>query len=207
MRVGCSKKLKKLNIKQYQDKSVEVKQDNDNIILWQQFKEGNESAFNALLHQYYSLLLNYGVRLVSDKQLVKDCLHDFFVDIWTKRAGLGDVKMLKAYLIISFRRRLLREKSKNKRLQIVDEAPDNYDFEVEFNIESEIIVEETKQEISEKLKYHISALTKRQREAVYLRFYQDLDYPQVAEIMEISHPATVNLVYSAIKVLRQHLNN
>jgi RNA polymerase sigma factor (sigma-70 family) len=186
---------------------VEVKQDIDNTLLWQKFKEGDENAFNALLHQYYSLLLNYGVRLISDKQLVKDCLHDFFVDIWTKRAGLGDVKVLKAYLLISFRRRLLREKSKNKRLQIVDETPDNYDFEVEFDIESEIIEEEMKQEIHAKLKYHLDTLTKRQREAIYLRFYQDLDYPQVAEIMEISHPASVNLVYTAIKSLRQQMNN
>jgi DNA-directed RNA polymerase specialized sigma24 family protein len=41
---------------------------------------------------------------------VKDNLHDFFVDLWSKREGLGEVKNLKAYLLISLRRRLFREK-------------------------------------------------------------------------------------------------
>jgi RNA polymerase sigma factor (sigma-70 family) len=184
---------------------VKENQDIPNTILWQKFKEGDENAFNALLHQYYSLLLRYGVHIVLDKQMVKDCLHDFFVDIWTKRADLGDVKMLKAYLFVSFRRRLLREKSKNQRLRFVDETPNDYNFDVVFDIQSEIIEQETKQEIHKKLKYHIDLLTKRQREAIYLRFYQNLDYPQVAAIMEISHPASVNLVYTAIKALRQQL--
>jgi RNA polymerase sigma factor (sigma-70 family) len=185
---------------------VKEKQDINKTLLWQNFKEGDENAFNILLREYYSLLLTYGIRLIYDKNMVKDNLHDFFIDLWSKREGLGDVKNLKAYLFISFRRRLFREKEKNSRLKIINETPDDYDFEFEFAIESSIIEGEIKHETQYKLKNQLENLTKRQREAIYLRFYQDLDYPQVAEIMAISHPAAVNLVYSAIKALRKSLN-
>jgi RNA polymerase sigma factor (sigma-70 family) len=145
---------------------VKEKQDMDNTLLWQNFKEGDEKAFNFLLQEYYSVLLIYGIRLVADKNTVKDILHDFFIDLWSKREGLGDVKNLKAYLFISFRRRLFREKEKNSRLKIINETPDDYDFEVEFAIESLIIEDEIKHEIHYKLKNQLENLTKRQREAI-----------------------------------------
>jgi RNA polymerase sigma factor (sigma-70 family) len=141
--------------------------------LWSCFKGGDRKAFDVLLKQYYPLLLNYGVRLVSDTQMVEDCLQDFFIDLWHKRAGLGDVQSLKAYLLISFRRRLFRDKEKNNRLGFVADLSDDYYFEVQFDIETDLIIKEITQENTEKLKYLLENLSKRQREAIYLRFYQD----------------------------------
>ena len=172
--------------------------------LWSRFKEGDRQAFDALLKQHYPLLLNYGIRLVSEAGLIQDCLQDFFIDLWNKRADLADVKSIKAYLLVSFRRRLFREKGKNNRLGFVTEISDDYDFDVQFDIETELMAKEIEHENVEKLKFHLDNLSKRQREAIYLRFYQGLEYADIAQMMAINPHSAVNLVYDALKLLRKY---
>jgi RNA polymerase sigma factor (sigma-70 family) len=172
--------------------------------LWQNFKKGDRHAFNALLQQHYPLLLNYGVRLIQEKRMVEDSLQDFFIDLWTKRENLGDVQNIKAYLILSFRRRLFREKEKNNRLVIVSEPSESYDFHVQFDIETQLIDVEQENETHDTLKKHLDKLTKRQREAIYLRFYQGLDYVDIAQIMAINQHSAVNLIYDALRLMRQN---
>lgn len=183
---------------------MEDKKHSEEKNLWQRFKEGDRQAFDALLKQHYPLLLNYGRRLVSDALLVEDCLQDFFIDLWHKRAGLGDVQNLNAYLLSSFRRRLFREKEKTMRLGFVAELSDDYDFDVQFDIEADLMAKEIEHENAEQLKYHLDNLSKRQREAIYLRFYQGLEYADIAEIMTINAHSVVNLVYDALKSLRKY---
>jgi RNA polymerase sigma factor (sigma-70 family) len=183
---------------------VNDKLDNSGIKLWQGFKEGDRQAFDVLLRQYYPLLSNYGLRLVSDKLLVEDCLQDFFIDLWNRRAGLGIPQNLNAYLLSSFRRRLFREKDKNNRLGFKSELSEDYNFEVQFDIETQLIEREDENKTYEKLKQHIDSLTKRQKEAIYLRFYQELDYTDIAQIMAINQHSAINLVYDALKLLRKN---
>lgn len=51
----------------------------------------------------------------------------------------------------------------------------------------------------------INHLSPRQREVVYLRFFNDLDYAEVAAVMGLSYQATRNQMYLALKALREHL--
>lgn len=183
---------------------MEDKRRSEQDTLWQRFKEGDRQAFDELLRQHYPLLLNYGLRLVSQTELVEDCLQEFFIDLWNKRAGLGDIQNLKAYLLTSFRRRLFREKEKNNRLGFVAELSDDYHFDVQFDIETDLMAKEMAHENTEKLKYHLENLSKRQREAIYLRFYQGLEYADIAQMMAINPHSAVNLVYDALKLLRKY---
>jgi RNA polymerase sigma factor (sigma-70 family) len=181
-----------------------IQDKNNQKALWLAFRNGNREAFNDIVQQHYPLLLNYGVRLVQDRLFVEDCLQDFFINIWQNKAGLSDIDNIKAYLLLSFRRRLFKEKEKNNRLGIVNELVENYDFDMEFDIESQLIEQENQDENHAKLKQHLDALTKRQREAIYLRFYQDLSYHEIGDIMGINQHSAINLVYDALRLMRKH---
>lgn len=172
--------------------------------LWQQFKAGDRTAFNDLLAQYYPLLLNYGVRLIDESGFVEDCLQDFFTELWNKRENLGNAPNLKGYLLLSFKRRLFREKQRQNRLDVVTNPVEDYNFDVEFDIESYLIKQEIDSENSQQLKKLIEKLTKRQREALYLRFYQDLSYHEIGDMMSINQHSAINLVYDALRMLRQN---
>ena len=77
--------------------------------------------------------------------------------------------------------------------------------EVEDSKEHEWINEEESLENTRLLKSAMQWLTRRQREAIILRFYNNLDSGQIAEVMGISVEGVHNLVSKAIRLLRENL--
>ncbi|RYF71556.1 MAG: RNA polymerase subunit sigma-24, partial [Cytophagaceae bacterium] len=73
---------------------------------WYAFKQGDSSAFTDLVTNYYPVLLKYGLRIYKDPEVVKDCLHNLFIDIWNRRDRLQEIRSIKAYLLTSLRRQL-----------------------------------------------------------------------------------------------------
>ncbi len=172
--------------------------------IWLSFKQGNEDAFNELIELYYPAMVNYGLRFQKDRELVKDCIQDLFLDLWKSRNSVGDVRTPKSYLLISLRRKLLRESGRIRWFKEAPEVSDEYDFEVQFAIETYLINKEIQHEDLKKLKKSLAQLTRRQREAVYLRFYQELSYEDIAETMGINRHSAVNLVYEAIRFIKNN---
>jgi RNA polymerase sigma factor (sigma-70 family) len=172
---------------------------------WILFKEGSSQSFEDLLNHYHPQLLNYGQRLHKDHDQVRDSLQNFFIDLWNTRTGIDIPESIKAYLFASFRRRLYRDKDRNKWARLVrSENQFEEQVDIQLNIESYLIHNEIRNETLLKLKTQLSLLSSRQREALYLRFYQELEYDEIARIMSIQHHSVVNLVYEAIRMLRKN---
>ena len=53
------------------------------------FQAGNMAAFSQLYNLHINVLFNYGLKLTIDKELLKDCIHDIFVKLYTKKDELG----------------------------------------------------------------------------------------------------------------------
>ncbi|GAB4040141.1 sigma-70 family RNA polymerase sigma factor (plasmid) [Spirosoma sp. SC4-14] len=172
--------------------------------VWEAFKQGDSRAFTDLVNTHYPLLLKYGLRICVKRELVKDCLHNLFIDIWNRRERLEEIRSIKAYLLTSLRRQLYKEVQRSRLTRGSEDLPESYDFQVQFAIESDIIDSETNAENLLKLRSNLQQLSKRQREAIYLRFYQDLAYEDIAQVMAINQHSAVNLVYEALKLLRRH---
>ena len=171
---------------------------------WRAFQSGDRKAFEKILTDYYPSLLNYGQRLIQNVDFVQDCLQDFFIDLWNHRENLDTPQSVKAYLTASYRRALLKEKTRNFWHRNITDLDNEHDIEVQFNIETYLINNETEHETLIKLKYYLLSLSKRQREAIYLRFNQELEYHEISQIMSINHHSAINLVYEALKVLRKN---
>lgn len=176
----------------------------EDAALWQSFRAGDRLAFESLLKSHYGALLNYGLRMARDREFVQDCLHDFFVDLWNRRKRLQEVHSLRPYLLVAFRRRLFKESNRNQWLRNAGELTDDYDFEVQFTIETYLINNEVRHESLVRLKSNLEKLTKRQREVIYLRFYQEMEYEDIAQSLEINYHSVVNLMYEGLKSLRKN---
>lgn len=176
----------------------------DDSLLWQAFKRGERTAFESLLNHYYPILLNYGFRFYRDKEFVKDCVHDLMIEIWSRREHLGDVVSIKTYLLQALRKNIIRESSRLKWFRDAEKISDEHDFDVEFNVETYLISREIENEYLQKLQSELSKLTKRQREAIYLKFTQNLSYEEIANIMAINYRSAINLIHEAIKAIRQN---
>ena len=181
---------------------MQVHQDTENVaLLWQAFLHGEQEAFARILEIYYQALFSYGTKLTSDQELVKDGIHDLYLDLWQQRTQLGHVIAPKFYLLKALRYKLLRAQSRSGRES--HELTDEYDFEAEFTIEHQIIAQEATEENAQRVHLLLAQLSKRQREAIYLRFYQDLAYDEIAQMMGINYHSVVNLIYEAVRQLRK----
>ena len=70
------------------------------------FQAGNMAAFSQLYNLHINVLFNYGLKLTIDKELLKDCIHDIFVKLYTKKDELGTIDNLRSYLFISLKNKL-----------------------------------------------------------------------------------------------------
>ena len=176
----------------------------DDSILWRALKRSDKAAYEILLKKYYAIVLNYGVRFYRDKEFVKDAVQDLFSEIWNRREYLGDVVSVKSYLLQSLRKNIIRESSRLKWFREADKISEDHDFNVEFDIETYLISRDVETEMLKKLQLELDKLTKRQREAIFLRFNQDLSYEEISFIMGINYRSVVNLIHEAIKAIRKN---
>lgn len=175
--------------------------------LWDSFRKGDETAFGQIAERYYRGLFGYGIKFSKDREFVKDCIQDLFMELWNKRKSIGDTDFVKFYLFKSLRRKIYRESLKNQWL--TDEIELNFEAESlgELSVEEKIIATETSNDVLTVLKQKLDELPKRQQEIVYLKFYENLDNEAIAQVMGISRQAVSNLLYRTIKELKEEMND
>lgn len=170
------------------------------IQLWQQLKNGSELALGKLIKKYFNFLQNYGFKFVKDEAFVKDCVQEVFIDIWTRRDRVTIPLSIRAYLLSSIRRRVLREKERQR----INDATEHHDLETEpdmiaFSHEWLMMEQESLGELTKQVSNLLNQLPKRQREVLYLRFYQNLERHEIAEIMDINEQSVSNHLQAAFK--------
>ncbi|MGG7662841.1 RNA polymerase sigma factor [Dyadobacter sp. BHUBP1] len=173
-------------------------------VLWQDFLAGEVRAFEKLMSDNFRLLFRYGSKFSKDRELVKDSIQDLFLILWEKRDNLNPNAAVKPYLMASLRRLMHRQVS--SRSWVGGEAlqeDDDY-FEIEFSVEDDYIRNEATYFRTHHLQKLINALPRRQKEVVYLKFFQELSREQIAEVMAVSPQTVSNLLQIAIRHLKTH---
>lgn len=173
--------------------------------IWVEFKSGSEKALELMYHCHIRALFNYGIKIVKDEDLVEDCIQEMFIDLWKRRAHLGNTRFIKFYLLKALKRKIIRKISKTKKILAKSDIKEDYAFEVVFSCESKLIREELNHEQKEQINRALTALTKRQREAIYLKFYNHLSYEQIALVMNIDKSAVYTLIFKSVNKLRKYL--
>ncbi|GAA4457226.1 sigma-70 family RNA polymerase sigma factor [Nibrella saemangeumensis] len=172
--------------------------------LWQDFRAGDSCALAKLMQVYYPDLLHWGMRLCPDREMVKDSIQDTFLSLWTKRTSLLEVENVRAYLLKSIKTRLLKELTGKQHQAFSFELPEGYVFSVEFSADLRLIEEEHEVYQIRRLEQALNQLPERQKEIIYLRFYEQLDFEQIADIMHIGRQPVYNLLYKALHNLRTY---
>ncbi len=167
----------------------------EDFILWQSFKQGDRKAYATIYHQHVQFLFQYGCRLCSDRELIKDAIQDVFYYLWEHRSGLNNVHRIQYYLATALRRKVMEQKERFSFSEIDDDAIIIPSFE------SEQIIEQSKLDSQRHLNQGLDQLTARQREVIFLRYYQNVPIQEIAEIMNIQRRAVYQLLKNAINAL------
>lgn len=176
--------------------------DHPDTYIFDQFMEGDKAAYATIYRHYYPGLYNYGTRF-ADASLVEDAIQDTFTKFWSTRKEMGPVNCLKAYLFVSFRNQL-HALARQKRRFMETDIQEPF-FKLEVSIDQVIIDAEKLYEERTNLARAMVHLTQRQKEAIFLKFYENLSYEEIAVILDISVKATYKLVARAVGELRQQI--
>jgi RNA polymerase sigma factor (sigma-70 family) len=168
--------------------------------LWIHMLPGDCQALDAIVKRHYNLLYQYGCKFTRDASQVKDCIQDMFLYIWQRRHAINETASVEHYLMKALRRRLERALSKTGTtegmgfLEFTDTCatPDD-----------QIIQQEQKTALADKIKQCILLLSNRQQEIIYLRFYLNATPADIADIMQLNRQSVYNLLHDALNKLRQ----
>lgn len=172
--------------------------------LWQRFRAGDVSAFQTLMTDYFRVLFRYGTRFSKDREFIKDSIQDLFLYLWEHRSSLRADVAIKPYLLVSLRRYMHRN---GPSTAFSDEFTDmTHPFDFTFSVEEQYIQEEALLNQIRQTKQLLDILPRRQKEVIYLKFFQELERDQIAEVMAIAPQTVSNLMQLAFKQLREYMN-
>lgn len=174
------------------------------IELWKAFKLGDEIAFEEIYERYFKVLSSYGYRIITDKLLLEDAIHDLFLELWRRREFLKEVDNVKFYLFKALRNQINR----NTRNDIFEDSEDINDFLdhlVNISSEQEAIEKESGNLQVVAISKALGNLSKRQREVIHLRFYHGLSLDEIAQLMGLPKQVISNLQYKSFAVLKLSL--
>ncbi len=177
-------------------------------------KAGDEQSFALLLQRYRSPLVNFLYRMVRNREQAEDLAQEVFIRVYRARAEYVPSAKFTTWLFriaTNLALNSLRD-TRHQRMEISLDAPVTADAEdgdertldvadKHPDIEQHL-VEETRKAM---IKHAIDKLPEKQRAAVLLHKYQELDYGEIAKILSCSESALKSLLFRAYENLRVEL--
>lgn len=175
----------------------------DDFKLWKQFKDGDQKALSSIYLLHYDLLFNYTNRLINNSEETKDLIQELFLKLWNNRSKLSDCNVISYYLITAIRGLVIdriRKQSKTFKVEITDSR-----LPPELPFDKAMIESQDEENLLARIQNAINKLGNRQREAIFLRIYEDIEYEEVAKIMGLNVQSVRNLIHTGLQSLKQLL--
>ena len=177
-------------------------------------KAGDEQSFELLLQRYRTPLVNFIFRMVRSREQAEDLAQEVFIRVYRAREEYVPSAKFTTWLFriaTNLALNSLRD-HRYQKLEMSIDAPlstdaengDERTFEIAERrptIEQELVEQARKQMI----RHAIEKLPEKQRAAVLLHKYQELDYAEIAKILSCSESALKSLLFRAYESLRVEL--
>lgn len=169
--------------------------------IWNDFLNGDKKAFNMIYIDNIQTLFRYGLNFSQDESLIKDCIHDVFVDLNKYRSNLKSTNNIQLYLFKALKNAIIRTISKNRKQYNIENV--DIPFYYEDSFEEALIENDSELHRINLIREALSTLSNRQKEALYLKFNSGLDYEEISSILNINYQSARNLVHRSIEKLRE----
>ena len=174
---------------------------NEEQTLIKSFIAGNRDAFSLIYKTYLNVLFAYGMALGFDREMVKDAVQEVFYKLHENKKHLGKLDGLKYYLLKMLKNHLLD--MYRSEVDTSDIDPYELTFSIKTTVLDELITQEEQTQLQAKIDSLLNLLTNRQREAVYLRFIQEMEYEEIGKLLDLTPHASRKLVSRAVKRMRE----
>ncbi len=179
--------------------------------IWKSIKAGSSDAFRDIYNKYADEMYRYGLKLTPNTETVEDSIQNVFINVYRLRNNISKPVSLKAYLLGALKNEIFlnckqgQRRSEQKEDYDISDIAGKYDFNLDLDPESLLIASENNNIKLDLLQGAINKLPDRQKEAVYLRYYNNLSGQEIAEIMNINHQSVRSTLAKALNNLRDDL--
>jgi RNA polymerase sigma-70 factor, ECF subfamily len=179
------------------------------VELMLQVKAGDDESFNLLLQKYRTPLVNFLFRMVREKATAEDLAQEVFLRVYRARKQYSPSAKFTTWMFRIATNLALNSVRDNRHRQMdvsidapleEDEAPIQLPTR-ELRIDEHMI----ERDRSEFIRRTIQALPEKQRVAVLLHKYEEMDYAEIAKILDCSESALKSLLFRAYETLRVQL--
>ncbi|AKP52975.1 RNA polymerase sigma factor [Cyclobacterium amurskyense] len=173
------------------------------VEIWYLIKSGNQQAFSYIYKTFSKDLYKYGHKFTQDTSLIEDVIQDLFVHIWDLKENISIKNSIKFYLFACFRRELIKKVKISNKNESLEEVHSKFKWEMSFLEildENQIILES-----HNKISLALDQIPLRQKEAIYLRYIQELSYDEISKLMNVQVPSVYNLIFKGLKKLKKIL--
>jgi len=168
--------------------------------LWNNFLDGDNSAFSLIYKELFEKLYAYGLKLGFNEEVCKDAIQDVFYTIFTSRKKLNHVENIEFYLFRCVKNRLFDQYSKEVMTDILNH--DELILDSNEIIIEQIIKNEAEMQMKNTVNLLFKKLTRKQRKVIHYKYALNLTYNEIAIIMDISPDAVKKMVRRALDAMR-----
>ena len=172
-------------------------------------KEGDSASFERLLGKYRSPVIGYLYRMVQDQGVAEELAQDVFLRVYRARSTYEPAAKFTTWLF-RIATHLALNSLRDRRcergrlsLDANDDAPAIQLVDRRSNREQELVAEAHLLEIRQA----VAALPEKQRAAVLMHKYQEMDYTQIGAVLGCSTSAVKSLLFRAYETLRVRLSH
>lgn len=174
-------------------------------------KAGDETAFAYLVQKYRRPMVSFMYRMSHNAAAAEDLAQEVFLRVYRSREGYEASAKFTTWLYriatnlaVNHARDTRHERPEN--MVSLDEPDEETGLTVDVP-DGSATAEETimKRERMAAIRQRVQALPERQRTAVIMHKYQQMDYRQIAEVLKLSESATKSLLFRAYETLRGQL--
>jgi RNA polymerase sigma-70 factor (family 1) len=167
------------------------------IALW---RAGNEKAYRALFHRYFSRLYNYTSKLIPDKWISEEIVMDVMLAVWQKRDALNGDLLLSAYLYRSVRNRLVDHFRKHQ-LATVSLDQTTVEPPSAFITDSRLL----HKELERLYRSSLDRLPPQKKRIFTMSREEGSTYKEIADRLQLSKNTVENHMVAALKLLKQSM--
>jgi RNA polymerase sigma-70 factor (ECF subfamily) len=176
-------------------------------------REGDDAGFDFLIAKYRRAIVHFMFRMVHNQAVAEELAQEVFLRVYRSRATYRAEARFSTWLYriatnlgVNHARDTKHERAASN---IYLDQPDAETGTTPDVADSTPPVEMTmlRNERMQAIRDQVMALPERQRNAVLMHKYQDMDYKQIGEVLKLSESATKSLLFRAYQTLRERLKD
>lgn len=142
------------------------------------------------------------MKFLVDESIVEDCIQDLFLDLWQSRERISQTPAVKFYLFKALRHSILGHLRYHQRFVSEESLDWDTSLPENFNAESLLIEQEALNGLVTQMHAQMEALPKREREALFLRYYENMSVADISDLMGVNRQSVSNFLQKGITKIR-----